>query len=42
MTALGDDVHDAIAEVYAAADRIKYPDRIMRNDIGARLEKELP
>ena len=42
VTALGHDVHDCIAEVYATADRIKFPDRIVRTDIGAKLEKELP
>lgn len=42
VTALGSDVHDVIPEVYAAIDRIKYSDRIVRNDVGARLEKELP
>lgn len=42
VTALGPDPHDAVAEVYAAADRIKYPDRLLRNDIGKRLESELP
>jgi len=42
VTALGSDVHDVIPEVYAAVDRIKFADRIVRNDIGARLEKELP
>jgi len=42
VTALGPDVHDVIPEVYAAVDRIKYPDRIVRNDIGKELEKQLP
>lgn len=42
VTALGPDVHDAIPEVYAAADRIKFPNRILRTDIGKRLESELP
>lgn len=42
VTALGPDVHDAIAEVYQAVDRIRFADRIVRNDVGARLEKELP
>lgn len=42
VTALGSDVHDAIPRVYAAVDRITFADRIVRNDIGARLEKELP
>jgi phosphoribosylamine-glycine ligase len=42
VTALGADVHDVIPQVYATVDRIKFADRIVRNDIGARLEKELP
>lgn len=42
VTAQGDDVHDAIPAVYAAVDKVKFSDRIVRNDIGARLEKELP
>lgn len=41
-TALGHDVHDAKEQVYATIDHIKFADRIVRNDIGARLEKELP
>jgi phosphoribosylamine--glycine ligase len=40
--ALGNDVHDAIQRVYAVADRIKFADKIVRNDIGKRLESELP
>lgn len=42
VTAQGADVHDAIAEAYAAAERIKYRDRILRTDIGKDLEKKLP
>ena len=42
VTALGPDVHDVIPQVYETVDRIKFADRIVRNDIGARLEKELP
>lgn len=41
-TALAPDVHDVMPQVYATVDRIKFPDRIVRNDIGARLEKQLP
>lgn len=41
-TALASDVHDAIPQVYATVDRIKFPNRIVRSDIGARLEKQLP
>ena len=42
VTAQGSDVHDAIAEAYAVADRIKYQDRILRTDIGRDLEKLIP
>jgi len=42
VTALGPDVHDVIPAVYAAVDRVKFSDRIVRTDIGERLEKELP
>jgi phosphoribosylamine-glycine ligase len=42
VTARGADVHDIIPEVYAAVDKIKFPDRIVRNDVGKKLEKELP
>lgn len=42
VTAQGSDVHDAISEAYAAADCIKYQDRILRTDIGKDLEKLLP
>jgi phosphoribosylamine--glycine ligase len=42
VTAQGADVHDAIEEAYAAADRIKYQDRMLRTDIGRDLEKKLP
>lgn len=42
VTAQGSDVHDAIAEAYAAAERIKYRDRILRTDVGKDLEKKLP
>lgn len=41
-TALATDVHDAIPQVYATVDRIKFPNRIVRNDIGERLEEQLP
>lgn len=41
-TALASDVHDAIPQVYATVDRIKFPNRIVRSDIGKRLEKQLP
>ena len=41
-TALAPDVHDCVAQVYATVDRIKFPNRIVRSDIGARLEKQLP
>lgn len=41
-TALGPDVHDAKDQVYATVDKIKFPNRIVRNDVGARLEKQLP
>lgn len=41
-TALGSDVHDCIPNVYATCDRIKFPNRIVRSDIGKRLEKQIP
>jgi len=41
-TALGPDVHDVIPQVYETVDRIKFPNRIVRNDIGKRLEEQLP
>ena len=41
-TALASDVHDCIPKVYATVDRVKFPNRIVRSDIGARLEKQLP
>jgi phosphoribosylamine--glycine ligase len=40
--ALAPDVHDAIPQVYATTDRIKFANRIVRDDIGKRLEKQLP
>jgi phosphoribosylamine-glycine ligase len=42
VTSHGHDVHDAVEQVYATIDHIKFADRIARNDVGARLEKELP
>jgi phosphoribosylamine---glycine ligase len=42
VTALGSDVHDVIPKCYATVDRIKFPNRIVRSDIGKRLEKQLP
>jgi phosphoribosylamine--glycine ligase len=42
VTAQGADVHDAIEEVYAAAGRIKYQDRMLRTDVAKDLEKKLP
>ena len=41
-TALAPDVHDAIPQVYETVDRIKFPNRMVRSDIGARLEEQLP
>jgi phosphoribosylamine--glycine ligase len=41
-TALASDVHDAIPQVYAMVERIQFPNRIVRCDIGKRLEKQLP
>ena len=41
-TALAPDVHDAIPQVYETVKRIKFPNRIVRDDIGKRLEKQLP
>ena len=42
VTALGHDVHDVIPQVYATVDKIKFADRIVRTDVGMKLEKELP
>lgn len=41
-TALASDVHDCIPKVYETVKRIKFPNRMVRSDIGARLEKQLP
>ena len=41
-TALAPDVHDCIPQVYATCEKIKFPNRIVRDDIGKRLEKQLP
>ena len=40
--ALAPDVHDCIPQVYATVDKIKFPNRMVRSDIGKRLEKQLP
>jgi phosphoribosylamine-glycine ligase len=40
--ALAPDVHDAIPQVYSTVERIKFANRIVRDDIGKRLEKQLP
>jgi phosphoribosylamine--glycine ligase len=42
VTALGSDVHDVIPKCYETVKRIKFPNRIVRSDIGKRLEKQLP
>lgn len=42
VTAQGSDVHDAIEEAYAAAERIKFQDRMLRTDVAKDLEKKLP
>jgi phosphoribosylamine-glycine ligase len=42
VTALGPDVHDVIPQVYEAIDKIKFSDRQVRNDVGKKLEQELP
>lgn len=42
VTALGERVSEVIPAVYATVGRIKFSDRIARNDIGSRLEDELP
>jgi phosphoribosylamine--glycine ligase len=41
-TALAPDVHDCIPAAYAVVERVKFPNRIVRSDIGARLEEQLP
>lgn len=41
-TALGSDVHDVIPAVYETAKRIKFPNNIVRDDIGKRLEEQIP
>lgn len=41
-TALAPDVHDAIPQVYETVSRIKFPNAIVRDDVGKKLEKELP
>ncbi len=40
--ACGPDVHDVIPQVYETCKRIKFPNAIVRSDIGKRLEKQLP
>lgn len=42
VTGLGATVSKARAKVYDAIDEISFPDMIVRTDIGAKLEKELP
>lgn len=42
VTGLGKTVSRAMKRAYANVDKIHYPDMGYRNDIGARLEKELP
>jgi len=41
-TALSPDVHDCIPQVYETCGKIKFPNRIVRSDIGKRLEEQLP
>ena len=41
-TALAADVHDAMPQVYETCKRIKFANRMVRSDIGARLEEQLP
>ena len=41
-TALSPDVHDCIPQVYATCEKIKFPNRMVRSDIGKRLEDQLP
>ena len=41
-TGLGKTVSKAMKRVYATVDKVRFPDMGYRNDIGARLEKELP
>lgn len=42
VNGLAPDVHDVIPQVYEAADKIKFPNRMMRDDVGKKLEKQLP
>lgn len=42
VTALAPDVHDAIPKVYETVKKIKFPNRMVREDIGKKLEKQLP
>ena len=42
VTALAPDVHDCIPKVYETVKRIKFPNRIVRCDIGKKLEEQLP
>jgi phosphoribosylamine--glycine ligase len=42
VTALAPDVHDAIPKAYSVVERIKFPNRIVRCDIGKKLEEQLP
>lgn len=39
---LAHEPHDVIPKIYEIVDRVKFPDRIVRNDVGKNLEKILP
>ena len=39
---LAHEPHDIIPKMYEIVDRIKFPDRIVRDDIGRDLEEKLP
>ena len=41
-TGLGKTVSKAMKRVYSTVDKVRFPDMGYRNDVGARLEKELP
>lgn len=41
-TALAPDVHDCIPQVYETVKKIRFPNRIVRDDIGEKLEEQLP
>lgn len=42
VRAIASEPHDVIPKTFAVVDRVKFPNRIVRDDIGKNLEKNLP